>query len=43
MQVWVVETVRGAIDERMYRRMSFVGEVAGRYRKRRPEDGGVAA
>ena len=43
MQVRVVETVTGAIDERMYRRIYFVGEVADRYRKRGPEDGGVAA
>lgn len=43
VQAWSVDTVRGAIDERMYRRRYFVGEGAGRYRRRRPEDGGVAA
>lgn len=42
-QVWSVDTVRGAIDERMYRRRLFVSEGGGRYRRRRPEDGGVAA
>jgi hypothetical protein len=42
-QAWNVDTVRGAIDERMYRNRYFVGEGGGRYRKRRPEDGGVAA
>jgi hypothetical protein len=42
-QVWDVDTVRGAIDERRYRRRLFVWEGDGRYRRRRPEDGGVAA
>lgn len=42
-QAWGVDTVRGAIDERVYRRRYFVGEGPGRYRRRRPEDGGVAA
>ncbi|TXN47409.1 hypothetical protein [Methylobacterium sp. WL7] len=40
-QVWDIDTVRGAIDERMYRNRYFVSEGAGRYRKRRAEDGGV--
>ncbi|MCJ2124580.1 hypothetical protein [Methylobacterium sp. J-077] len=43
VQVWSVQTVRGAIDERMYRNRYFVSEGAGRYRRRRPEDGGIAA
>ncbi|MCJ2066516.1 hypothetical protein MKK63_28040 [Methylobacterium sp. J-088] len=42
-QEWSVDTVRGAIDERVYRRRLFVSEGGGRYRRRRPEDGGVAA
>jgi len=42
-QDWNVDTVRGAIDERMYRRRLFVSEGGGYYRRRRPEDGGVAA
>ena len=42
VQVWNVDTVRGAIDERMYRNRYFVTEGGGRYRKRRAEDGGVA-
>ncbi|TXM73774.1 hypothetical protein FV226_08135 [Methylobacterium sp. WL12] len=42
VQVWIVETVRGAIDERMYRNRYFVTEGGDRYRKRRAEDGGVA-
>lgn len=41
VQVWNVDTVRGAIDERMYRNRYFVGVGGGRYRKRRVEDGGV--
>ncbi|MCB4802800.1 DNA-binding protein [Methylorubrum populi] len=43
VQAWNVDTVRGAIDERIYRKRYFVAEGGGRYRRRRPEDGGVAA
>lgn len=42
-QVWGVDTVRGAMDERAYRRRLFVREGDGRYRRRLPGDGGVAA
>lgn len=42
-QAWGVETVRGAMDERVYRRRLFVREGDGHYRRRLPEDGGVAA
>ncbi len=42
-QLWGVDTVRGAIDERMYRNRYFVSEGGGRYRRRKPEDGGVPA
>jgi hypothetical protein len=37
-QVWDVDTVRGAIDERRYKRRMFFWEGGGRYRRRRPED-----
>lgn len=39
MQAWGVDTIRGAIDEQMYRKRYFVGEGTGRYRKRRRENG----
>lgn len=42
-QVWGIDTVRGAMDERVYRQRLFVREGEGYYRRRLPEDGGVAA
>lgn len=37
-QPWNYDTIRGAIDERVYRNRLFVSEGGGRYRRRRPED-----
>lgn len=37
-QVWDVDTVRSAMNERRYRNRMFVWEGNGRYRRRRPED-----